>query len=494
MTAKEARKFLLKPESYCNVDLPPYFQFGRLLNGVSNCVAGKQLSSMSSNPRDYENVNYTMFSNKDGRYAWRPLQLIHPALYVCLVNDITANDHWDVITERFKYLQATTNSKCLSIPLESRTGCKDKAAQILNWWHGIEQGSIELALEYSHVFHADVTDCYAAIYTHSIAWAIHDKAVAKAKRRNLQLIGNIIDARIQDMRHGQTNGIPQGSVLMDFIAEIVLAHADFELNRRLGNAGVGKYRILRYRDDYRVFVNNPRDGEAILKTLTEVLIEIGLKLNAAKTGGSPLVISSSIKAGKRSWLRGKQWDRNLGKHLHIIHAHAEDFPNSGSLIQPLMTFCRRIDKAKKIPAPQALISIAVDIAFTSPRTIPVCAAIISKLLTALGDDTERRAAMDTIHAKLSQLPSMGYIEVWLQRISYPLRAATGSSKQASSYKEALCQLAEGKTVPIWNSRWVNDRQLRDAIDPLKIVNKRKLSRLKPVIRPSEIETFGEERY
>ncbi len=39
--------------------------------------------------RDFNNVNYKLITNKDGKYSWRPFQLIHPALYVNLVNNIT---------------------------------------------------------------------------------------------------------------------------------------------------------------------------------------------------------------------------------------------------------------------------------------------------------------------------------------------------------------------------------------------------------------------
>ncbi|MGC8540715.1 MAG: RNA-directed DNA polymerase [Phycisphaerae bacterium] len=495
MTASQARKFLLKPESYCNVDLPPYFQFGPLLTAVSKRLSGQRLDGMSSNPRDYEGVNYRMLSNKDGRYAWRPFQLLHPALYVCMVDAITSTNHWETITERFKEFQQTSNLKCLSIPLQSQSKRKDKAAQILNWWNGIEQGSIELAMEYSHLFHADITDCYAAIYTHSIAWAIHGKDVAKANRIDKTLIGNIIDARIQDMQHGQTNGIPQGSVLMDFVAEIVLGYADLELASRLSEDGITKYRILRYRDDYRVFVNNPRDGETILKTLTEVLVELGLKLNAAKTGGSSHVVSSSVKADKLSWLRNRHGDRNLEKHLLIIHAHGSDFPNSGSLVVALTQFHRRVDKYKAnlIQNVRVLISIIVDIAYSSPRTIPVCAAIISKLLTVLDDDTKRMDMIDLVHAKLSQLPNTGPMEIWLQRIRHPF-VANHSNAQAPHYKEALCHLVEGKVAAIWNNNWITSKHLKNAIGCSTIVDRRKLDRLAPVVRPSEIEVFAAERY
>ena len=89
MTATQARAFLMKPESYCGIDLPVYFTFTRLLSAVTKELSGKALSSMSSKPRNHEGVNYSMLSNKDGRHAWRPLQLIHPALYVSLVEKIT---------------------------------------------------------------------------------------------------------------------------------------------------------------------------------------------------------------------------------------------------------------------------------------------------------------------------------------------------------------------------------------------------------------------
>jgi hypothetical protein len=487
MTATQARAFLLKSESYCSVDLPVYFTFERLLSAVSKEMLGKSLENMSSKPGDHEGVNYAMLSNKDGRHAWRPFQLIHPALYVSLVEKITAAKNWKVIRERFKEFQQPSHLKCLSIPLQSSSKRRDKAVQIRNWWQGIEQRSIELALEYNYVFHADITDCYAAIYTHTIAWAVHSKAAAKAKRRDPSLIGNIIDSHIQGMRHGQTNGIPQGSVLMDFIAEIVLGHADLELSSRLDSGKITGYRILRYRDDYGIFVQSPQIGEAILKALTEVLIELGLKLNASKTTGSLSVVTHSVKPDKLAWLRRRQGDRSLQKHLLVIHAHGNDFPNAGSLTVALTHFHERLSKASRIQNPRVLISIAMDIANISPRTFPVCAAIISKLLSALKSKTERVDVLKLIRAKLSQVPNTGHMEVWLQRISHSFAPKIG-------YNETLCKLVDGKDVNVWNNSWITSKRLLAALDPSQMVNKVKLRSLKPVIKPKEIEVFASERY
>ncbi len=428
-----------------------------------------------------------MLSNKDGRHAWRPLQLIHPALYVSLVEHITKPANWKVVLNRFKEFQKPTNFKCLSIPLEASSSASDKAAQILNWWLGIEQGSIELAMDFNYVFHADITDCYADIYTHSIAWALHTKPVAKKNKNDKLLIGNIIDSHMQDMRHGQTNGIPQGCVLVDFIAELVLGYADLDLSNRLRAAGITEFQVLRYRDDYRLFVQSPQIGETILKTLTEVLIDLGLKLNTSKTTGSLQVVASSVKADKLGWLRGRQGDQNLQKHLLIIHAHGIDFPHAGSLTVALTHFHERLIRVKRIQNPRVLISIAVDIAYSSPRTFPVCAAIISKLLSALESKDARVNVIKKIYRKLSQLPNTGHMEIWLQRISQ-------SFEPKLAYKEQLCQLVKGKSVNVWNDAWITSAKLKAALDPSQIVNKSKLRAIKPVVKPSEVAAFAMWRY
>lgn len=218
LTHDEARHYLLKQESYCNFDLPKYFKFEALLKSVDDALSGKKLSDLcKDNPRNYEDVNYKILDNKDGKYAWRPLQLINPVLYVSLVHKITAQENWEVIKSRFKEFGEDQKIECMSVPHQSLTDNSDKAEQVSNWWYQVEQRSIEMALDYPCLTHTDITDCYGAIYTHSVAWAVHGKDEAKEKRDEKTFVGNQIDNHLQDMSHGQTNGIPQGSILMDFI-------------------------------------------------------------------------------------------------------------------------------------------------------------------------------------------------------------------------------------------------------------------------------------
>lgn len=480
-----ARTFFLKGESYCNLDLPPYIRFDALIDGVHKLLAGKKLSSLSSGLRDHYDVNHTILNNKDGKYAWRPFQLIHPALYVSLVHHLTEEAAWQLVLERFKAFSDNPNITCLSLPVVSLTTEKDKAGQINHWWHAVEQHSIELSLDYQYLFETDITDCYGAIYTHSIALALHTKPKAKDKknRGDETLLGNQIDWHIQDMRYGQTNGIPQGSVLMDFIAESVLGLADLELSEKIKAAGIENYRILRYRDDYRIFVNNPQDGGRIVKFLTEVTIGLGLKLNPGKTKASSEVVRASIKADKLAWMCRKQSKRGLQKHLFIIHDHAHAYPNAGSLVVALGDFHKRLTRQKKsLKQVMPLIAIVADIAYRNPRTYPVCAVIIGKLLSYLESTEGKLLATEKIKARFEQIPNTGHLQIWIQRLTHPL-------SQEIAYEEPICKLVAGDTVALWNCKWINDKKLKKAISQADIIDREKLAGMEPVPPVSEIELF-----
>ena len=487
LSCDEARAFLLKGEEYCDLDLPRYFQFSNLLNDVAKALEGRNLSDFMCRrkARNLDRVNHIVYNNKDGRYSWRRFELIHPALYVSLVNEMTKPDHWDLICNRFRHFAENAKIECLSLPVESMTSEKDKAELVYKWWREVEQKSIELSLEYDFMIQTDINDCYPTIYTHSIAWALHTRECAKAHPRDMRLIGNLIDCYIQDMRYGQTNGIPQGSALMDFIAEIVLGYADTKLTFRINGVIKPKpdYRIIRYRDDYRIFVTNRQHGEQILKCLTEVLIELGLKLNPTKTDISGDVIRSSIKADKLHWSFRKQRDRNLQKRLLTIHDHSLEYPNSGSLVVALNKYRKRLLRTQKYEGTLSLISIVVDIAFRNPRTYAISSAILSELFRLLDTDKEKRDIVEKVREKFRKLPITGYIDIWLQRISH-------SFAPNAEFEEPLCRLVSKNTKQIWDNSWISSRELKKVIDPRKIVDWKSLDDMPPVITDEEVELFS----
>ena len=152
----EAREFFLKAESYCNVDFPKYINFSHLISKVHKVLDGKDLTTMrKGTPRDYDDVNYTILNNKDGRYAWRPFQLIHPALYVSLVHKMTEEVAWESIRDKFREFSENEKIRCLSLPVKSLSEKTDKEEQVFHWWHEVEQRSIELSLDYQYMLETD---------------------------------------------------------------------------------------------------------------------------------------------------------------------------------------------------------------------------------------------------------------------------------------------------------------------------------------------------
>ncbi len=479
----EAKIFLLKHESYFNLELPTYFRFESLLSEVSQRL--KRNFSFKTRCRDaseLEKVNYTIFNNKDGRYSWRPCELIHPVLYVSLVNQITRRDSWQEIVTKFQEFASNPKISCLSVPVQSLTPEKDKAEQIKQWWEKVEQKSIELSLDFEYIVHTDLVECYPSLYTHSIPWALHTRKTAKTQRNPAWPIGNVVDTHIRAMRNGQTNGIPQGSVLMDFIAEMVLGYADSLLSTRICKEQIEEYQILRYRDDYRIFVNNPQDGEKILKYLTEIMIGLGLNLKPEKTRASSEVIRSSIKEDKLDWLNRKSGDRILHKQLLIIHDQNTKHPNSGSISRGLQDFDESLENVGKVEFPMPLISIAVDIALRSPRTYPVSAAILSKLIDSLNSNDEKRNAVNKIRRKFSALPNTGHMDIWLQRFSFKF-------DRNIDYDEPLCNLVRQEPASIWNNDWIELPALENEIDPRKIIDNEEVERIGSVIPNKEVRLF-----
>ena len=197
LSNEEARTHFLKGSSYFNSDIPNYISFEPILTDVANALGDKNYAAFkSAYPNDFSGVNYSFLANKDGKFAWRPLELIHPAIYVSLVNLICDSTNWASIQSRLSEFEGGA-VVCCSVPVVSTDHQKDAAIQISSWWQKIEQQSLEFSLEFSHLLHTDVVDCYGSLYTHSISWAIHGLEEAKRNKRNDSFLGNKILPRIK---------------------------------------------------------------------------------------------------------------------------------------------------------------------------------------------------------------------------------------------------------------------------------------------------------
>ena len=494
LSQSEACEFFMKHNSYCSSELPPYISFEPILENIDSYLKGKKISDFFANdsdPKTVDNINHIIFHNKDGRYAWRPIQLIHPVLYVSLVHRITEDSNWETICNRFKVFSQIDKIECTSIPIISNEDEKIKQKQILHWWETTEQESIKKSLDYEYLIHTDISNCYGALYTHSVTWAILNIEEAKEKenRQNKRLIGNIIDTHLQQMSYGQTNGIPQGSVLMDFIAETVLGYIDTLLSKKLAENKMIDYHIIRYRDDYRIFINSLRDGEKIIKCMSEILMVFGMTLNPNKTKPTSQVIKGAIKIDKLYWLQQKEWIQSLQKHLLLIHDLSIKFPNSGSLIINLGKFYDRIEKKRKKPKDiYQLISIVVDITYHNPKTYQVSAPIISQLIKHIDKKEEQRNIIEKIRKKLEKIPNTGHLDIWLQRVVIGF-------DESISFNEPICKLvANEDNISIWKKTWLKG-SLREKIRDQQIVNKEELDKVRgEPIKRGEFFIVSEKSY
>ena len=122
-----ARKFFLEEKSYCNFDLPPYIKFEPLLKAIDKHLESKpnltfkNVIDKENEPKNLDNVNYKLFNNKNGKYDWRPFELINPFIYVYLVRELTKKENWEFIQNNFEKLNRNSCVKCHSIPIQSQT-------------------------------------------------------------------------------------------------------------------------------------------------------------------------------------------------------------------------------------------------------------------------------------------------------------------------------------------------------------------------------------
>ena len=503
---EQARRLLMQPESYCTINLPDYINFSEILNTAErllhrysssvvtskglkqhnqNAGGAKQYRSDSAEPKDLlEGVNYRILKNKDGLLSWRPMELINPMIYAALVNKITEEASWNLVRNQFSLFQQSSNVECCSIPRGLFTYAEKSA--ILNWWETFEQRSIALSLEYQYMGKTDISDCYGTIYTHSIAWALHGKSVAK-HNKSRTLLGNYIDSQLQDMHSRQTVGIPQGSVLSDLLSEIVLGYADYLLVEELSlvpDLLRSKYKILRYRDDYRIFASSREDVHLILLSLMKVLSGLNFKLGAAKTSISDDVILDSVEPDKVDWLLRGYDGTNVHKKLLALSRFARGYPHSGTIVRELQKLSNYLNSTISFPQKRdVLIAQVVDVVVRNPRCYPIGARILSQLL-AREDECAQRAYLIKIVDRCRMVPNSGLFDIWLQRIA----RAFGIDVE---YGEPLCcdiesvVIGNQSVVNPWPWQWLTD-PLRKDMEGISIFDFNMLNSLSAVISSDEV--------
>lgn len=144
--------------------------------------------------------------------------------------------------------------------------------------------NLRLEQKFSHMMTLDITGCFYHIYTHTIAWAVKGKEVAKDSI-NADTFEKNFDQLMQHTNYNETNGIVVGPEISRIFAEIILQAVDLAILRQLKDKGytLGRdYEIRRYVDDSYVYANSRKVLDDIYNAYKEQLAYYKLDLNEKK--------------------------------------------------------------------------------------------------------------------------------------------------------------------------------------------------------------------
>lgn len=189
---------------------------------------------------------------------------LHQCILICEVVD-----HWDTLLELCK-------ESIISLTLP-----KPSKKRALEFEHDRKRETLERAkrsVGSRYVLKTDLARFYPSIYTHSIPWAIHGKAAARADK-DYKLFGNRIDLWLRETQDKQTGGIPVGPDTSFLMAEIIASRLDKELQSAFDDPIYG----TRYVDDYNLYFASLSDAEKGLSVLHRAAREYELEINDLKT-------------------------------------------------------------------------------------------------------------------------------------------------------------------------------------------------------------------
>lgn len=481
LSPEEARDYFLSSNSYSNLDLPIYFDFSKIL---LDCYRLVSRTTWRDNLIGAETVgeNYhTVLKQKNSTYSWRRVQLINPLSYSKLVLDITNPENWKVLNQRFRKFQNNDHVICTSFLRTSKSDLDPRSTAIRNWWANFESETIRIAPQYAFFGTTDLVDCYGSIYTHSIPWAIHGKTVSKKAKKDKYLIGNVIDKNIAEMQWGETSGIPQGSNLMDFVAELVLGYLDELISENIKQKlKITNYRILRYRDDYRVLAQTSHDVEAIMQIIASNAAELGFTLNDSKTKFGSDIIGLSIKPDKQAQ-KNLQRQKSLYKSLIQIYALGKEFPTSSRIQIALNKVNTQLDNKQLTQSKlqKECFALALEIGCQNPSAFPAAIGTISRILNGL-DKAVRDDLLSTLVSRVERMPQNGFYELWLQRITVPFQFPT-------VFQERLCLKVLSPKAKVWSSDWLSGISYKKA-QQIDFIDRKVLNEISSVVPVTEIST------
>lgn len=556
LSYKDALDYFMSAPNYSTLELPEYLDMTSILKHVRKTIGAKTIEDcVECNSISTEALNYTMNLNKDGKYAIRPIALVNPYIYYFFAREVCSEDNWNYLKAWFKAVQQPAVTACSLLVIAEEKEAFHNSTTILNWWSNFEQASLELSLEYPYMFISDIRNCYGSINVNLISEALNDPINLQMNKQRKNFDQKRFVANVSKLLHyyqgNMLVGLPQGCVLSDFVAEILLAYADMLLCKEVQVLGIQcKYKVLRYRDDYRFFCEDKEALTELSYILQSVLRRLGFEMNSQKTQTTDDLISNSIKGDKLAYIyntpifnkKGCDFD-GIQKHLLFIYQFGKEFPNSGQLKTLLSDLSQRIDDklhpqtstkdtkpkdnddslsqvelwddlddiAEELDELEQLGSAKEGIFKTlktynvSPikENIRPIVAIATQIaidnvscshyalrvisqLLSTCDADQKKEILTLVVNRLLKQPNNDYTQLWLQNMTYSM------DKEAKKfpYTNDLCKIVMGEKANIWDLDWLKD-ELKQKFPITRLCNKKKLQESDSEIKFKQRENYTE---
>jgi len=174
---------------------------------------------------------------------------------------------------------------------------------------------IRLEKKYRFQLSLDIAKCFDSIYTHSIAWAVKSKALAKENTRAVSF-GNRFDQAMQNLNYKETSGICIGPEASRIFAEIILAEVDQNVSAILHKRSIKDkedFECRRYVDNYYIFANSEETLKIVQHEVALALRQYNLHLNDAKSEllRRPFYTSKSLVIDRVDTSIQNLWDGTL---------------------------------------------------------------------------------------------------------------------------------------------------------------------------------------
>jgi len=213
----------------------------------------------------------------------RTFGIIEPTLHADMALHIASN--WQDVLGVLFHKRNRVYAYTFPIPVdksnEGKIGPLRSGRLIYEFIEMAERDLAAVSYKFNFLLTTDVKNFYPSLYTHSIAWALHEKKVIRkdGNRNDYTFLGNRLDKLFQHANDGCTNGVPIGPAVSDLVAELVLAAVD----RILSDSLTEDVLVVRFKDDYRILAKSEQEGRTVVKNLQAALKEYRLELNDEKT-------------------------------------------------------------------------------------------------------------------------------------------------------------------------------------------------------------------